>query len=63
MKCVAFMGQGWAAVRDYNNWAQGKPLTKDVVIRTHELIHPSESIIPDGILILVFFDEAIHPSW
>ena len=62
MKCVVFYYEDPqdAAVR-YNEWAKDKQLAKDVIVHTHATRAPEEDIA--DLMIVVFFDEKIHPSW
>jgi len=45
----------------YNSWAKNKVLAKDVIIHTHAMIGASN--VPSQLMIMVFFDERIHPEW
>lgn len=63
MRCIAFVGTGLQAVDAYNKWAKGKWLAKDVIVHSHALQHQVATHGPEGILILVFFDESVHPEW
>jgi hypothetical protein len=45
----------------YNKWAEGKPLTRDVIIHTHTVLAEKAGI--GTLIIMCFFDEKLHPSW
>lgn len=62
MKCLLFAGiTVFGTVDAYNNWAKDKALHKDVIIHTHYLPRTTNS--QESMLIVVFFDENLHPSW
>ena len=63
MKCLSFHGRWYEAQNAYNKWAEGKPLTKDVIIHSHAVVNTSNDQIDIGLLITVFFDEQLHPAW
>jgi hypothetical protein len=50
-----------SAVSQYNRWAADKPLAKDVIIHTHPVHDDKLSI--GKLIIVVFFDEKMHPDW
>ena len=62
MKCLMFCDPSLAAntVAQYNNWAQNKVLAKDVIVHSHVAndVHGVSALI-----IVVFFDERMHPDW
>lgn len=45
----------------YNAWAKDKTLGKDVIVHSH-IVQPMENFCGE-LIILVFFDEHIHPAW
>lgn len=49
------------SIKLYNEWAKGKPLTRDVIVHSHIVKSPAEG--NQTILILVFFDEYLHKNW
>ena len=62
MKCTRFVDDNsGGAIDKYNHWAKDKPLAKDVIVHTHA-VRSKES--DNGLLIIVvFWDEVMHPSW
>jgi len=62
LRCVIFTSvkSAGAAVDLYNKWAEGKPLTKDVIVRTHTSVDFNGE---PAFIIVVFFDEQLHPAW
>lgn len=63
MQVKLFGGVAYEVKKDFNEWAKGKMLTKDVIIHTHITALQMHDVPAVGVLIVVFFDEAIHPSW
>lgn len=62
MKCLSFIDTNASrAVSDYNEWAKNKVLAKDVIVHSH-MIQPSDNSY-GRVIILVFFDERMHPDW
>jgi hypothetical protein len=55
MKCKVF---NWV---DFNEWAAGKPLARDVIIKTH-VWRTRDRVYPE-IVVVVIYDEKIHPDW
>lgn len=62
MRCLIFAGEtALKTVDAFNSWARDKALFKDVIVHSH-IVQPGIDL--DGALvILVFFDENLHPSW
>lgn len=48
-------------VDKFNKWAEGKYMTKDVIIHTHTTSYDVTGV--KTLMIIVFFDEGTHPSW
>jgi len=62
MKCILFVDDSdTPATYHYNKWAKDKQLAKDVIVHSH-VIQPY-NITAGRIIIIVFFDEKIHPDW
>ena len=62
MKCKVFAGfSNDDVVAGYNDWAKDKMLTKDVIVHTHFTYCQEHKCVQ--FIIVVFFDETIHPSW
>ena len=63
MRVKRFGGTCDNAVAMYNEWAKGKPITRDVIVHSHEIVVGNA----DGQLVLldivVFFDETKHTDW
>jgi hypothetical protein len=49
------------AAADFDKWAKGKALSKDVIIHTHQVF--DSRVGARWTTIIVIFDEVIHPSW
>lgn len=49
------------AFADFDEWAKDKPLTKDMIIHSHQVWDTREGARWTSII--VFFDELIHPNW
>lgn len=62
MKALYFAGDDASTtVNLYNRWAKGKPLTRDVIMHTL-IVQPNNNYV-GGLLIIVYFDETLHPQW
>jgi hypothetical protein len=62
MKCIIFYDTSaeHAGVQ-FNKWAAGKPLAKDMIIHTHATRVNDEDV--SDFIIMVFWDEKMHPNW
>jgi len=62
MKCIVFNQIGVTPAEiQYNNWAKNQTLTKDMIIHTHYA--PETGTCYGSLIIVVFYDERIHPTW
>jgi len=56
MKCKVFTGTWGEALHNFNDWAKGKLLTRDVII--HEQMYRNrDSLAELGVIIFVYFPE------
>lgn len=63
MQCKVFAGLIPDAVEQYNEWAEGKWLAKDVIVHTHAAPASPDGKVRPALMIAVFFDEKVHPEW
>lgn len=62
MRCRVFIDEAKDTAQDqYSEWAEGTVLSKDVIIHSH-VIPPSVGSF-GRLVIVVFYDERIHPTW
>jgi len=54
-------GAVFETVYEYNEWAKNKTLARDVIVHSH--ITPTTDADNPILVILVFFDERMHPDW
>lgn len=63
MKCLRFTGMISKAQQEYNTWAKGKPLARDVIVHTHQHVFGEGESAVAVMDILVFYDESLHTNW
>ncbi len=63
MKVRVFTNYTARDAEAFNDWARGKTLSKDVIIRTNLAQVDSGSETKFVLIISIFFDDVQHPTW